>query len=383
MDFSWSPEQKAFRGRLIDFLATHLPRDWGRIARHGPGSRILTEFAFDFCPKLAKEGFLVPHWPVQYGGEGAQPWMHFILGEELWAVGEPRGGQYMNVNWIGPTIIEYGTEDQKRKYLPEIAAGTVLWCQGFSEPSSGSDLASLRTRAELRGDHYVINGSKIWTSYAALAQHCFLLARTGQEGKKGISIFLISMASPGITVREIPSLVGEGDIHEVFFDDVVVPKDALLGAPGNAWNIVTFALANERVGIARYEFSRRALEMMVGRLKKRGGFGDPLVRAAAGQALAACDAARLLVYRQVDQRSRGLPPSAESSLARWAVITADNAVMNFALEFLPDALSEPDDSTVHAHHERAIAVGIASGAAEIQLNIVAHHYLNLPREMRL
>lgn len=308
--------------------------------------------------------------------------MHFILGEELWAIGEPRGGQYMNVNWIGPTIMQFGTEAQKAKYLPEMAAGKVLWCQGFSEPSSGSDLASLRTRGELRGDEYVINGSKIWTSYAALAQHCFLLARTGGEGKAGITVFLLPMTSPGITVRQIPSLVGEGDIHEVFLDEVKVSADAILGTPGNAWKIVTFALANERVGIARWEFSRRALDHMIDRLVRTGRFSDPMVRAAAAQARAACEAARMLVYRLVDQRSRGRPPSPESSVARWAVVMADNAVMNFALDYLSDAFSDPHEAVVRAHHERAIAAGIASGTAEIQLNIVARQYLNLPREVR-
>lgn len=382
MDFCWSPTQIAFRKRLGEFLREHLPGDWPKLARQGPGSRAITEFAFEFCPKLAEAGFLVPHWPRQHGGDNAEPWMHFILGEELWAIGEPRGGQYMNVNWIGPTIMQFGTEAQKAKYLPEMAAGKVLWCQGFSEPSSGSDLASLRTRGELRGDEYVINGSKIWTSYAALAQHCFLLARTGGEGKAGITVFLLPMTSPGITVRQIPSLVGEGDIHEVFLDEVKVSADAILGTPGNAWKIVTFALANERVGIARWEFSRRALDHMIDRLVRTGRFSDPMVRAAAAQARAACEAARMLVYRLVDQRSRGRPPSPESSVARWAVVMADNAVMNFALDYLSDAFSDPHEAVVRAHHERAIAAGIASGTAEIQLNIVARQYLNLPREVR-
>jgi alkylation response protein AidB-like acyl-CoA dehydrogenase len=382
MEFSWSAEHQAFRCRLVEFLVANLPPEWPQICRHGPGSRELTAFSMEFCPKLAREGFLVPHWPEEYGGRAAEPWEHYIIGEELWGIGEPRGGQYMNVNWIGPTIMKYGTEGQKRRYLPEMSAGTVLWCQGFSEPSSGSDLASLRTRAERRGDTYVINGSKIWTSYASLAQHCFLLARTGDDGKKGISIFLISMQTPGIRVRFIPSLLGDGDIHEVFFDNVIIPADSVLGDPGQAWQIITYALANERVGIARYAFSRRALDHMVLELQRRGAFRDSSVRAAAGRALAACEAARLLVYRIVDQRARGQPPTAEASLARWAVVVADNAVANFALEYMPEAFSGAIDLTVLVHHERAIAAGLASGAAEIQLNLVAHHHLNLPREAR-
>jgi alkylation response protein AidB-like acyl-CoA dehydrogenase len=336
----------------------------------------------EFCPKLAREGFLVPHWPTEYGGSAAEAWEHYIVGEELWAVGEPRGGQYMNVNWIGPTIMRYGTEVQKRELLPQMAAGKVLWCQGFSEPSAGSDLASLRTRAERRGDKFLISGSKIWTSYASHAQHCFLLARTNDEGKKGISIFLIPMQLAGITVRFIPSLLGDGDIHEVFFDNVEVSADSMLGPPGQGWQIITFALANERVGIARYELSRRALNRMVAKLQSSGAFHDATVRAAAGKALAACEAARLLVYRIVDQRAQGWPMTSDSSLARWAVVVADNAVANFALEYLPDGFSDEADLATLLHHERAIAAGLASGAAEVQLNIVAHHHLNLPREVR-
>lgn len=382
MNLAWSPAQLAFRERLVEFLDANLPADWDRLQRHGPGSRELTDFSMQFCPKLAESGLLVPHWPKEFGGSDGQPWEHFILGEELWAAGEPRGGQYMNVNWIGPTIMAYGSEAQKQRYLPEMAAGKVLWCQGFSEPSSGSDLAALRTRAERAGDDYIINGSKIWTSYASLAQHCFLLARTSPDKKNGISIFLIPMRTPGITVRSIPSIIGEGDIHEVFFDNVTVPADSLLGAPGQAWSIITFALANERVGIARYEFSRRALAKMVSTLQANGAFTESAVREAAASALTACEAARLLVYKIIDERARGLPPTAESSLARWAVVTADHTVANFALEFLPEAFSDDADMTIIAHHERAIASGVAAGAAEIQLNIVAHQYLNLPREAR-
>lgn len=382
MNLVWSDEQTALRRRIVGFLEEHLPTEWPKIARHGPGSRAVTEFSMEFCPKLAAADLLVPHWPRAFGGLDAQPWLHFILGEELWACGEPRGGQYMNVNWIGPTLMKFGREDQKQQYIPEMAAGSVLWCQGFSEPSSGSDLASLRTRAVLNGDRYIINGQKIWTSYASMARHCFLLARTGGEGKRGISIFLIPMSSPGITVRPIPSLVGEGDIHEVFFDNVEAPVESMLGSPGEAWPIITYALANERVGIARYEFSRRSLNNMVAALQACGRFGHPAVRNAAGRALAACEAARLLVYRIIDQRARGIPPTAESSLARWAVVSADQAVANFALEYMPEAFCGDANPAALAHHERAIAAGIASGAAEIQLNIVAYHYLNLPRAAR-
>jgi alkylation response protein AidB-like acyl-CoA dehydrogenase len=380
VNFGWSSEDDAFRAKVRAFLKQELPADWDELSRHGPGSRQQAEFSRGFCAKLAAAGLLVPHWPAQYGGTDAPPWHHFILGEEMWAAGEPRGPQYYNVNWLGPTIMKFGSEVHKRRFLAPMAAGNAIWCQGFSEPEAGSDLASLRTLAESRGDDYVINGSKVWTSYAAQAEHCFLLARTGGPGKNGISILLVPMSTPGIVVRPIPSLLGEGDIHEVFFDNVVVPQSCRMGEEGQAWPIIVYALSNERVGIARYAFSRRMLDGMVGSLQRQGRFADPIVKSRAGQALAACEAARMLVYRVVDHRARGTAPGADASLARVAVVAADHAVADFALDFLPDALSGLDDPLLLAQHERAIASGIAAGAAEIQLNLIASSHLHLPRE---
>lgn len=382
MNFDWSAEQVELRQRLRDMLRRELPPDWEDISRHGPASVEQTAFSLAFCPKLAAEGLLVPHWPKQWGGRDAPPWEHFILGEELWAAGEPRGAQYMNINYIGPTIMRYGTPWQQERYLPEMAAGRAIWCQGFSEPSAGSDLASLRTQAELKGDVYVVNGSKVWTSYAGLAQYCFLLARVGEQGKNGIGIFLVPMDTPGIVVRAIPSLVGEGDIHEVFFSDVVVPATARLGAETGAWSIIRYALSLERVGIARYAFARRVLDRMVSQLQRIGRFDDPLVKARAGRALAACEAARGLVYRVVDQRARGLAPSADANLARVSVIAAEHAVADLGLDELGSSFSGTAHPLFLQHHERAITAGIASGAAEIQLNLIASDWLHLPREAR-
>ncbi|MET0543804.1 MAG: acyl-CoA dehydrogenase family protein [Variovorax sp.] len=382
MEFGWSAHEAELRERLRAMLRRELPPDWEDISRHGPASAQQTAFSLAFCPKLAAEGLLVPHWPHEWGGRDAPAWEHFILGEELWAAGEPRGAQYMNINYIGPTILRYGTRWQQERYLPEMAAGKAIWCQGFSEPSAGSDLASLRTQAEPRGDDYVVNGSKVWTSYAGLAQHCFLLARVGGPGKNGIGIFLVPMNTPGIAVRAIPSLVGEGDIHEVFFSDVVVPSSARLGADTQAWTIIRYALSLERVGIARYAFARRVLDRMVAELQAQGRFDDPLVMARAGEALAACEAARGLVYRVVDQRARGLPPSADANLARVAVIAAEHAVADFGLDELNDDFSGGLHPLFLQHHERAITAGIASGAAEIQLNLIATDWLQLPREAR-
>jgi alkylation response protein AidB-like acyl-CoA dehydrogenase len=379
MDFQWDAEQRAFRTTVRKFLAENLPADWESLA-HGPGSESQSAFSKTFCGALAKAGLLVPHWPKRWGGRDADAWTSFILAEEMWMAGEPRGGQYMNVNWIGPTLMRFGTEAQQDRYIPPIARGQTIWCQGFSEPEAGSDLASLRTRAErCDGGGYRINGQKIWTSYAGHADTCFLLARTG-IGKTGMSVFLVPMDTPGITVRQIPSVIGEGDIHEVFFDDVRVPAEALLGAEGQAWEIARNALSLERVGIPRFALATRMLRRAVTALKKQERFGHGAVEQSA-RALAACEAARLYSYQIVDQRRHGTPTGPEASAARYATVMAERLVGEFVVEHCPEALAGGDPLLL-AHHQRAIVAGIASGAAEIQLNLIATELLQLPREPR-
>ena len=378
MDFEWNVEQKEFRATVRKFLADNLPPDWEGLA-HGPGSEIQTRFSKHFCGALAEAGLLVPHWPVQWGGRDADPWTSFILAEEMWAAGEPRGGQYMNANWIGPTLMRFGTPDQQTRYIPPMAQGQTLWCQGFSEPEAGSDLASLRTRAELYGDVYRINGQKIWTSYAGHADTCFLLARTS-PGKSGISIFLLPMNTPGITVRQIPSIIGEGDIHEVFFDDVELPTQAMLGGEGQAWSIVREALSLERVGIPRFALATRMLRRAVAQLQTENRF-DLIAMDHAARALAACEAAKLGSYSIIDQRCRGQIPGPEASVTRFGTVNAERLVTEFVVEHLPETLAG-GNAMLLAHHQRGIVAGIASGAAEIQLNLIATEVLKMPREPR-
>ena len=381
MEFGWNDEQEAFRRKLKDFVAENLPEDWEKFSEHGPASPALTEFARGFCAKLAENGMLFPHWPVEMGGEGLGPWEQQILAEEMWIAGEPRGGQYMNVNWIGPTLEKYGTEEQKAQYLGPITRGDTLWCQGFSEPDAGSDLASLRTRAELKDGSYVINGQKIWTSYAGLADTCFLLTRTSDDRKRGITILLVPMDTPGITVRQIPSMIGEGDIHEVFFDDVTVPESARFGEEGQAWEIIAYSLRNERLGIPRFYLARAALDRAVEMLKERGEFSGEIARAEAARCAAMCDAAQIACYAIVQKRVDGLAIGPEASTARFAVVQAERAVCEFVVEYVPEALAGASPY-LKMHHQRGIVAGIASGAAEIQLNIIATEVLELPREPR-
>lgn len=378
MNFGWDDQHEAFRAEVREFFAANLPDDWESMA-HGPGSDAQSSFSKEFCASLAEAGLLVPHWPVRWGGRDADAWTSFILAEEMWAAGEPRGGQYMNVNWIGPTLMLFGTEEQQAQYIPPMARGQTLWCQGFSEPEAGSDLASLRTRADRQGECYRINGQKIWTSYAGQADTCFLLARTA-AGKNGISIFLLPMETPGITVRQIPSIIGEGDIHEVFLDDVEVSASAMLGSEGQAWEIVRKALSLERVGIPRFALASRMLERAVGHINARQD-AAPGVMEQAALAKVACEAARLYSYEIVDQRSRGQLPGPEASAARFATVRAERLVADFVVEHMPGALAGGDPMLL-AHHQRAIVAGIASGAAEIQLNLIASELLQLPREPR-
>ncbi|MBV9997454.1 MAG: acyl-CoA dehydrogenase family protein [Caulobacteraceae bacterium] len=379
MEFGWSEQQLAFRRKLLDFLDETLPPDWSDIARDGPGSHAQMDYAREFCPKMAQAGLLTRHWPVEYGGEaGATPWEHMILSEEMWSIGDPRSSGYMGANWIAPTIMKYGTPEQKAFHLGKIASGEVLWAQGFSEPSAGSDLASLRTQATRVQGGYVINGSKIWTSYAHSADYVYLLTRTEGAAHAGITIFLVDLKLPGIDIRPINSILGEGEFHEVFFTDVFVPDEARLGEEGRGWAIVRAALHSERIGAARHEMARRTILKAVAELRRRKRFSDPVVRMRAATALALARAARLLVYAVVEGRVKARDPSAETSIARYALYEADKAAAAFVAEFLPESLLDGGDGQLRAAFASGATVGLAAGSAEVQLNLIARDGLSLP-----
>jgi len=381
VEFEWSEEDRAFRRELRAFLDETLPDDWEELSKHGPGSDVQAEFSKTFCPKLAAKGWLTQHWPAAYGGRDATPWRHAIVGEEMWQIGEPRSSQYMNVNWVGPTIMKYGSEEQKAHHLPPISRGEAFWCQGFSEPEAGSDLVALRTLAIRDGDEYVINGSKIWTSYCNYAQYCFLVVRTDPNSKRhhGISVLLVPMDTPGIEVREIPSVVGDKYFHEVFFSDVRVPVACRLGPENEGWEVVTYSLAFERVGAARYAHAARILDKLAGLAEERGQLGDPRVQEKLGEARALCEASRLLTYRVIDLRAKGRPPSADTNVARVAGTMAERAVSELALElFGTEALEY--GHVAESHFRMAMTAGVAVGTTEVNLNLVANRFLGLPRE---
>ena len=376
MELDWSPDEDEIRTRLRSIVADIVPPGWTARYRDvaTPDRLAMT---MRLCERLAAEDLWIPHWPAAYGGRDASPWEQIIIGEELWGAGEPRGPQYMNTNWIAPAIIAAGTDEQKERFLPAIAAGQVLWCQGFSEPEAGSDLASMRTTAIRDGDFYLVNGQKIWTSYAHVAQYCFLLARTNPDAAKrrGISILLVPMNLPGIEVREIPSVLGSHAIHELFFTDVHVPEDCRLGAENEGWPLIRKILANERIGAARFERATRVITAGV----SGTATGVPAEPVAAGQALAACQAARMLAYAAVQDRIDGRDDTGSASTSRVASIAAERA----ATQVLVSEYGEESELAGNPADDQftvSMPVSITAGTLEVQLDLVARLALRLPKE---
>jgi alkylation response protein AidB-like acyl-CoA dehydrogenase len=378
MDFAFGEEEERFRTELRAFLAAELPEWWRGMFVDDPRAMPLTR---DFCRKLARRGWLVMAWPREWGGRDAGPWMQAVLREEMWAHEEPRGPQYMNLNYIGPCIMRFGSEAQKRRFLPPMAAGEVIWTQGFSEPGAGSDVAAVATRAEPRGDHFVVNGQKTWNSYAdAPADWCFLLARTDRAASRheGLSLLLVDMRTPGITVRPIGSMAGPHELNEIFFDDVGVPRDCLLGEENRGWEIVTAGLTFERVGVARYARAGRMIELLVAHARATGRASDPIVRAALADLRVRYEAARLLSYRAISLQAAGAVPSVEASIARVHNTQLEQLVGHVGLEIL-GLEGEIAEGLPYRQWTRNVPTTIAAGTLEMQKNIIARRGLGLPR----
>jgi alkylation response protein AidB-like acyl-CoA dehydrogenase len=261
MDFTLPPEDEAFRLEVRQWFKDNLPRPYQRNMELGffpPNGKDRRAFH----RLLFKKGWVAPHWPVEYGGTGWTPIQQHIFEEESTNADAPYAA-WSSTRLVAPVVIEFGTEEQKKKYLPPILNGDVQWCQGFSEPNAGSDLASLKTTAKLEGDHYIVNGSKIWTSEAHHADWGFFLVRTNTEVKPqhGISFLLIDMKSPGITIRPIIMISGSHTVNQVFLDNVKVPADQIVGEVNKGWGYGKFLLGNERTASAFIYYSRRELEL--------------------------------------------------------------------------------------------------------------------------
>jgi alkylation response protein AidB-like acyl-CoA dehydrogenase len=379
VEFGWSEEDRTFRKEVRAFLDAELGDAWtGPTAALGSAEN--AAFSRHFAAALAQRGWLTPHWPLEHGGNGASSWQHAILGEEMWSIGEPRGPQYMNVNWIGPSIMMFGTDEQRALHLPPIARGDVIWCQGFSEPGAGSDLASLRTRAVRDADEYVVNGQKVWTSYASVADYCYLLVRTGAEetGPRGITILLVPTDVPGFEVRDVGSVVGDHAFHELFLTDMRVPVSCRLGPENDGWNVVRQALAFERVGAPRWARAQHVLEGVAAWARENDLLDQPWVCERLGEARAATDAARLLFYRVIDEREHGKPQSPNANLARVAMVEAERLVGRLAADLCGQE-GMRSGTLADVALRKSMAAGVAAGTYEIQLNLVARLVLGLPK----
>jgi alkylation response protein AidB-like acyl-CoA dehydrogenase len=374
MDFDLGDGAAALRSRLRDLIAAHVADDWLGAFTDDPAD---LDAAQRFCKVLAGEGLLTVAWPTEYGGGGGSLWDQTVVREEMWAHHEPRGAQYMGLNWVGPAIMAHGTPEQKRRHLPAIASGDVIWCQGFSEPEAGSDLAALRARAVPAGDGWRITGQKIWTSYAGMAQWCVLAARVGDgERHEGITLFLVPMDTPGITVRPIRSMLGPHHLNEVFLDGVWAGPDAVLGDVGDGWTVIRRALAHERVGIARYARCERLLSALGRALAPHWDDLPPSLHAQWARALVQVRVARLLAYRTVHAQDTGELPDVLASSARIAVTQCDQQVaevLSQALEHeaLDAGPAAPLHGAVEDHWRYAQAATVASGTIEVQRMIVA------------
>jgi alkylation response protein AidB-like acyl-CoA dehydrogenase len=386
MDFTMGPGATALRAELRELVSEHVPADFLGAFTDDPADLATAQ---RFCRVLAERGLLCLAWPQEFGGRGASVWEQTVVREEMWAHHEPRGAQYMGVNWVGPALMRYGTPEQQRRHLPAIARGEVVWCQGFSEPDAGSDLASLRTAARpvpaADGGGWRVYGQKIWTSYALMAQWCFLLARTstGEKKQQGITVFLVPMSAPGIEVRPIASMLGPHHLNEVFLDGVRVTGADVLGEVGQGWQLVQQVLAFERVGIARYARCERLLLAAPRVLGDQWETLPDELRARWVRMLTHCRRARLLAYRVIALQGAGTVTPGDTAAYRIAVTRLDQESAEVLLEIRHLATLTGADGNwflgeVEDHWRYSQASTVASGSIEMQRILLARAMLPAP-----
>ena len=386
MDFDLTPEEEAFRGEVRAFLDANLPPEERRDLAFGP----------EWQRKVREKRWVGFSWPREVGGGGGTIMEQVILKEEMARrKAPPLGTSFMGLAWVGPAIVEYGTPEQKGRFIPDILDGKVQWCTGYSEPDVGSDLASLRCRGVREGDCYVVNGQKIWTSVAMWAQWIILLVRTDFETASkhdGITCLLVPMDSPGITVRPIRNMEGGAIFAEVFFDGVRVPVGNRLGEEGRGWQVTVSALAHERSSIAEVTSLARALERIkeLARGTQRGGrpaSEDPAIRTRIARVDARIEAMRLNGMRFLTRQLRGEPLGAETSVNKLLRAALEIELGELALEIEGSAgsLAKGDALVPDAGHWQRMAyswpeVVIGGGTPNIQRNIIAERVLGLPKD---
>jgi len=397
MDYRFTDEEEGFRAEVRTFLRSELPEDWD----FDPFE--LTEdkwdFAREFTKKLAGKGWVAPAWPQEYGGQGMPYMKQVVLSEEI-AYHRAPNTSLIGVTYVGPTIIVYGNDEQKKQFLPGITSGDIVWCQGYSEPNAGSDLASLQTRAVKDGDDYIINGTKIWSSNAHKANWCFFLARTDTDAPKhkGISYFIAPMDSPGISVRPLVNMADEHVFNEIVFDNVRVPVKYLVGDENRGWYIGMTTLDFERSNISTAAQYRRTFEQLTEYVKEQGARSKEPGNGAASNGSRDGTQAKLaelaienqvgryLSYRVASMQSRGQIPNYESSAAKVYHSEYGQRLAGAGLNIMGmhgTLREESKHARMRGRFARtyltSIGSTIAAGTSEIQRGIIAQRGLGLSR----
>ena len=390
MEFKFTAEDEEFRTELRAFMKTELPDPWEGAGRYPEDddwdlNRVIRQ-------KMAEKGWLTMHWPEEYGGQNASPVKSAIYNEEIAYMRAP-GRDIFGVRMLGPTLMIHGSEEQKKTHLPSVAKGEIQWCQGYSEPESGSDLASLSTRAVRDGDELVINGAKVWTTMAHRADWIMLLTRTDPDAPKhrGISFVLVDMKSPGVSVRPIINMAGGHEFNQVTFDDVRVPRANVVGEEDRGWYVAVTLLDFERSGIDYSASARRLLddtkEFATETKRNRVPLIEiPWVRSLMADRYIDCEVARLMAYNVAYMQSQDLIPTKEASMSKVFGSETVQKVTEASLDILGmyGTLGRNDKwaplkGRVQENWMNAFAGTIAAGTSEIQRNIIAGRGLGLPR----
>ncbi len=395
VDLSFSPAEEAFRAELRAWLAANLPPAW-RGGEAPAFASLADEVAAlrDWQRALAAGGWVGIHWPREYGGRGATVVEHYVFQEEIAAARAPEVINRIGVNLVGPTLIAHGTDDQRRRFLPQILPAGELWCQLFSEPGAGSDLTALRTRAEAVAGGWAVSGQKVWTSYAQFARWGILLARTDPAAPKakGISYFVCDMQAPGVTVRPLRQMTGSEEFNEVFLEDVFIPRDHLIGRENEGWAIANTTLAHERGTSPRQLVIHRMLLQDLLRLARERVDGappaavDPVVRQRIAQHVIEVEITRLNNWRTLTRLQRRLPLGPESSFIKLFWSEMSQRMHDTVMTILgPRGLCWQPGPWADAGGRLARswlyyrAASLFAGSSEIQRNILAERVLGLPR----
>ncbi len=393
MDLNLTAEEKQFRDELRNWLEANVPKDWGEW-REKP---IEESFPYlrSWQRKLYEGGWAAVSWPKEYGGRSASLMLQTIFWEEMARVEAPPMANSLGLGLIGPTIITYGTDAQKKRYIPKILSAEEIWCQGFSEPNAGSDLASLQTEARPDGDHYVVNGQKVWTSYGWVGDWCELVVRTDSNvpKHKGLTVLLIDMKSPGVEVRPLRQMTGESEFGEIFFRDVRVPRENVLGKLNDGWNVAMSTLMHERgsYGARLHLLFKRNIGRLIelARTLQRNGHAaaqDLLIRQKLAQCYAEIEIMRLNQMRAFSRITATGVPGPEGSIQKIFWSELNQRVQQIAQELLGpygqlqagDPLA-PDKGIWSYGYLRARGNTIEAGTSEVQRNIIGHFVLGLPR----